>query len=134
MGYCRPWQDSVIRILPLSRLDYQEVTLYHEWFHLYQYKVDNLVFKSEVCASPLVPTGSYPHEENSQSEEEADAFALLLAKRSLEYDLQDLDVRIWLSFMWRHLRRKYPELKELLEAHYFTASRGFQLSDNDGDR
>lgn len=84
----------------------------------------------------MAPIGSYPYDANSESEEEADAFALLLAKRSLEYDLEDLDVRIWLSSMWRHLRRKYPELKGLLETHYFTASNGFHnaLDNNDGHR
>ena len=135
MAYCRPWQDNIIRILPLSRLDHEEVTIYHEWFHLYQYK-KNKIFsyaKADPPASSLVPVGSYPWEANSKIEEEADAFALLLAKRSLDYDLQSADVRLWLSFMWHHLRREYPGLKLLLEAHYFTANDGFHSGDNDGD-
>jgi hypothetical protein len=124
-GYCLPWEDSIIRILP-NGIDHDEVIILHEWFHLYQYKVDNHAFDDEGPASCMAPVGSYPHDANSIVEEEADAFALLLAKKSLEYDLENLETRIWLSYMWRHIRRTYPELKKLLNAHYFTVSSGFQ--------
>lgn len=114
-GLCTSWSSNRIVIYTKMKGEYQDVTWVHEWFHHYQYFVYPKQYRKR-CKTKAVhspPTHLYAAE--NAEEEECEAFALLIVRRSKEYDLTCPETKLWLVRMWFHLRNKYPDLTNILE-------------------
>lgn len=117
-GICNPHTSNKIIVYEkMGVREHLEVTWCHEWFHHYQYACFPKEYrkKDKTKAKHNPPLAGCA--EFSAEEEECEAFALLVVKKSKEYNLNCLITRMWLVRMWFFLRDKYPGLIELLEAN-----------------
>jgi hypothetical protein len=112
-GYCHPKRDKKIFIYRrMKSSEYLEMTWVHEWFHHYQEKMHAGFDRKKLPPKHNPPENSYAS--TNHEEEECEAFALLMVKRSKEYNLRDLQTEIWLNKMLLHFWDEYPDLRDLL--------------------
>ena len=130
-GRCIESSNTIIVIKKKIKEEFVEVTICHEWLHLLQYQTNKDSYGVFRPSRYSPPADSYANYDSK--EEECEAFALLLAKKSKDYNLNCIFTRMWLVRMWFALRENYPVLRDLLEKHRPLFPPPLQR-DSDGDR